>query len=357
MSSILRLLSLPKLARYWFSLTRSIMSLDSELDFVSSRSDTTLNHRDRLATFKNDWPHKFLSDKQMVAAGFYFLCRKIDGRVCDDVKCEYCGIEVGMWTEGDDPLQDHVKYSPNCWFIRRMKNEGYDIPPSDPRKSVFKLDRVVSSLKKLWINKNSQLAFPRYADLNSRLNTFVDWPISLAVKPDALSEAGLFYTGKGDQTVCFSCGGELRHWENADEPWTVHARRFSHCSYIDVVKGQEFIRQARMIDVKKSPRKAITLKDLNIVMRSHGDVKSMANPGASASSSSGATISVISVVQDSTPPSSQDGRLCKICYLNEMGVVFLPCGHVVACVECASKVANCVVCKQRLQATMRLFLS
>ena len=40
----------------------------------------------------------------------------------------------------------------------------------------------------------------------SRLNTFVDWPISLQQKPAELAAAGFFYSGRGDKVYCFSCG-------------------------------------------------------------------------------------------------------------------------------------------------------
>lgn len=353
---------------------------------------------DRLATFKNGWPLKFLSDKQMAAAGFYFLCKKEDGRICDDVKCIYCGIELGKWVEGDDPLQDHEKWSPNCWFLRRMKkgteDVGYDtcgslfIQPSNAKASAPKVNQVVSSLKKLGINKNSPPAFPHYATFDSRLRTFDSWPISLRLKPNVLSEAGFFYTGKGDQTLCFRCGGGLKHWEETDDPWTEHARWFSSCPYVGLVKGQEFINQ--VIGVKESPSEPITLQDLNTVIRAHSEVKptpslmAISEPSASSTSSmttarsSSNSISIstnsssnsicsstvsssaatsVSTGQGSSPSSSQDGRLCKICYQREMGVVFLPCGHVVACVYCASALTDCAVCRQRFTATMRLFLS
>lgn len=50
-------------------------------------------------------------------------------------------------------------------------------------------------------------------------------------------------SGKADQTLCFRCGGGLKHWEETDDPWTEHARWFSSCPYVKLVKGQEFINQ------------------------------------------------------------------------------------------------------------------
>lgn len=40
---------------------------------------------------------------------------------------------------------------------------------------------------------------------------------------------------------CFHCDGGLRHWDPHDDPWTEHARWFPRCSYVKLVKGQEFV--------------------------------------------------------------------------------------------------------------------
>lgn len=52
-----------------------------------------------------------------------------------------------------------------------------------------------------------------------------------------------------------------------------------------------------------------------------------------------------------------DARMCKICYGEELGAVFLPCGHIVACVKCAQGMVNCALCRQPVTMTIRTFLS
>ncbi len=43
---------------------------------------------------------------------------------------------------------------------------------------------------------------------------------------------------------CFSCDGGLRNWQPDDDPWTEHARWFSRCNFVRLVKGDEFIAKA-----------------------------------------------------------------------------------------------------------------
>merc|ERR1712051_547495 len=53
----------------------------------------------------------------------------------------------------------------------------------------------------------------------------------------------------------------------------------------------------------------------------------------------------------------KEQRTCKICMDGEVGVVFLPCGHLCSCVNCAPALKDCPVCRRAIQGTVRTFLS
>lgn len=53
----------------------------------------------------------------------------------------------------------------------------------------------------------------------------------------------------------------------------------------------------------------------------------------------------------------KEARLCKICMDSEVGIVFLPCGHLASCVNCAPNLQDCPVCRSAIKATVRTFLS
>ena len=44
---------------------------------------------------------------------------------------------------------------------------------------------------------------------------------------------------------CHFLGG-LRNWQPDDDPWTEHARWFTKCGYVRLIKGDEFI--AKCVD-------------------------------------------------------------------------------------------------------------
>lgn len=53
----------------------------------------------------------------------------------------------------------------------------------------------------------------------------------------------------------------------------------------------------------------------------------------------------------------KEARQCKICMDAEVGAVLLPCGHFVVCVDCASSLQDCPLCRQQIKATVRTFMS
>ena len=53
------------------------------------------------------------------------------------------------------------------------------------------------------------------------------------------------FTGTGDCTKCFHCGGRLKNWRPTDDAWWEHAFGFPYCVYVRYIKGEEFIRSVR----------------------------------------------------------------------------------------------------------------
>ena len=55
--------------------------------------------------------------------------------------------------------------------------------------------------------------------------------------------------------------------------------------------------------------------------------------------------------EDAEPPSKKHKTdECKICYDKLIDSVFVPCGHVLACMTCATSVEQCPICKSQCVA-------
>ena len=74
---------------------------------------------------------------QRAAAGFYFT------NLSDVVRCFFCGVQVCHWSEGDDALKEHQRWSPTCGFVKGLcvgnipllSNDQPEKSPQQPTRS------------------------------------------------------------------------------------------------------------------------------------------------------------------------------------------------------------------------------
>lgn len=48
---------------------------------------------------------------------------------------------------------------------------------------------------------------------------------------------------------------------------------------------------------------------------------------------------------------------CRRCTFNPVSVVFLPCGHLCTCTDCAPSIKHCMLCKQLVKGTVRTYMA
>ncbi|KAL3883106.1 hypothetical protein ACJMK2_029399 [Sinanodonta woodiana] len=98
---------------------------------------------------------------------------------------------------------------------------------------------------------------PQLKSLPVRLSTFHQWPL-VSPKPLQLAQAGLYYLGQKDYTVCYYCGGGLSLWTPEDDPEIEHERCYPHCELAKRRKQQYLNSCNKSISVSKQDR---TLED------------------------------------------------------------------------------------------------
>lgn len=290
--------------------------------------------QNRLKTF-HDWPCTFMDPKKLASAGFYYF------HVRDIVRCAFCNIDIGKWEEGDSAIDDHYRWSRNCPFLcdgEKVGNIPLNLNTNQIDLNYYGIEitkteqvKMLNDICELGIIKVKDPIHPRYNTKTKRLSSFKNWPKSMELKIDELSDAGFFYTNVGDQTICFYCGGGLKDWNMTDDPWKEHAKWFSKCSFVLMVKGITFINEVinhTLTDDKKYDNSIMNTEQVPVSDMNKKNVKYL-----------------------------NDFQLCKICYAEELGIVFLPCGHLVVCVKCSSSFSNCVICRKNILACVKTIIS
>ncbi|NWU67222.1 BIR7B protein, partial [Pterocles burchelli] len=276
------------------------------------------NEGRRLRTFWQ-WPSTSpVSARDLVKAGFFFVGPR------DEVQCFCCGGVLKDWEPGDCPLTEHMKFFPSCKFIC-----GEDVGNQEmlPLQEIFDTvdGQFLSFLQGIDNEETALPNEPEYPEMvteEMRLSTFQNWPQYTDMRPEQLARAGFFYTGHGDVVRCFYCDGGVRNWSFGDDPWREHAKWYPGCEFLLRSRGREFVS---------------SIQDLGFFFFFGKDASQMST--------------------EEQLRRLQEERMCKVCMDKDVSVVFVPCGHLVACGECALNLRLCPICRAVIRGSVRTFMS
>ncbi|KAK2903903.1 hypothetical protein Q8A73_010560 [Channa argus] len=329
------------------------------------------NEEVRLQTFSSWPPTAPVRPRDLAQAGLYYLGEH------DRVQCFCCGGMLASWEAGDNAWAEHNKHFPNCFFI--LGHDVGNIPLQGGTEVKGRSGRVNTSVP--------------MESFEERLDSFAS--VHHPVNPERLARAGFYSTGIGDMVLCFSCGGGLKGWQPEEDPWEEHAKHYPGCRFLLITKGPEFVNSIQLQHPQRSGPTSSHQngfsRDQNVVLQSamaqkaieigiepivvEKTIKEKIDRSGSAYSS------VEELIQDcynNTPENNtastdkqdedpleklrrlQREKLCKICMDREIGIVFIPCGHLVACKECSASLNKCPICcstiKQKVVALHQDFL-
>ncbi|NWU98035.1 XIAP ligase, partial [Upupa epops] len=337
----------------------------------------------RLTSFHN-WPlNDQLTPSELASAGFYYT------GAGDEVACFCCGGKLKQWEPSDRAWSEHKRHFPKCLFVL-----GQDVG-NVPREAVS------SELGRSALNNAQLPRNPAMAKYGRRLQTFVTW--IYPVDKELLAEAGFYSTGNGDHVVCFHCGGGLQEWKEKEDPWDQHAKWFPGCRFVRLEKGVEFINNIHLRDgcsdsTTKAAERTIIPEDtllqnplvqsaidmgfslseirntmekkLQMSGESHTSVEDLvADLSAQKEHTREEESNEIPVEEDeliqlhnlylSTEEKLwrlQEEKLCKICMAKDIAVVLIPCGHLVACKDCAEVFNKCPLCRTDIMKRQEVFM-
>ncbi|XP_064888412.1 baculoviral IAP repeat-containing protein 7 isoform X2 [Columba livia] len=306
----------------------------------------------RLRTFWQ-WPHTApVSARDLAKAGFFFVGPR------DQVQCFCCGGVLMDWGPGDCPVAEHLKFFSSCKFIR-----GEDAGNQEmfPLQEIF--DTVDGQFLSLLQGIDSEEAAPQNPEMvteEMRLSTFRNWPQYSDMHPEQLARAGFFYTGQGDVVKCFYCDGAVRNWSFRDDPWREHAKWYPECEFLLRSRGREFVSsvQEAFSSTLISPRDS-----WDQIEQDSSALQGAVQRETETSSSTEEMRSVQQKESDESWMSTeeqlrlQEERMCKVCMDRDVSVVFVPCGHLVTCGECASNLRLCPICRAVIRESVRTFMS
>ncbi|NWS76704.1 XIAP ligase, partial [Crotophaga sulcirostris] len=350
--------------------TRQVVDMS---DNLYPKNPAMCSEETRLKSF-HDWPlDGHLTPKELANAGFYYT------GVGDQVACFCCGGKLKKWEPSDRAWSEHKRHFPKCFFVL-----GRDVG-NVPSESVH------DDLGRSGLNNAEHPRNPSMAKYGRRLQTFLTW--IYPVDKERLAEAGFYSIGNGDHVVCFHCGGGLQEWKENEDPWDQHAKWFPGCRFVRKEKGLEFINNVHLRDgcrdstvnallqnplVQSAIDMGFSLSEIRNTMEkklqmsgeSHTSVEDLiADLSAQKENPREEDPNIIPVEKDelihlqdlylSTEEKLrrlQEEKLCKICMAKDISVVLIPCGHLVACKECAGALNECPLCRTDIMKRQEVFM-
>ncbi|XP_005995619.1 E3 ubiquitin-protein ligase XIAP isoform X2 [Latimeria chalumnae] len=299
----------------------------------------------RLGTYQN-WPgYAPVTPSELSNAGFYYT------GTGDRVECFCCGEKLTSWEPGDRAWLEHKKHFPYCLFI--LGHDVGNVP--------LEAESTVSSPK-----------HPDRARYEERIQTFTRWPY--LVNPDELARAGFFSTGG------------LKDWRREDDVWEQHAKWFPGCKYLVKMRGQNFVNHVQLrpstVQDQQMPQAEENplLKGALQMGFSMDLVEKVINRKLQVTGENYPTLNALvsdllktqgemhqEPVQEESEEKDlsveeklkrlREEKICKICMDKNVSIVFIPCGHLVACKECAEVLNKCPICCAFVVQKVRAYLS
>ncbi|XP_067914728.1 baculoviral IAP repeat-containing protein 7-like [Heterodontus francisci] len=329
----------------------------------------------------------------------------------------FCSAILRRWSPGRQARSEQGKCCPprTCTCTLDLDSDPID-PGADPgvkRQEADVVDgQIISQLQRMSME---ELVPPINVEMEmeeARLSTFENWPANLTIRPPQLARAGFFYTGHRDNVKCFHCDGELRNWELGDDPWMEHAKWFPRCEYLLQVKGRDYVNRIQQLhshimestatdDAALSPLMQSTVVQRVLQMgfdrslietlvhskyllngTQYSSVSDLLSDLLGAEEGGRERRQLNSGVdqrprQASHAPSERreataqgrdlsaeeqlrqlkNERTCKVCLDKEVSIVFIPCGHLVVCRDCAPNLRSCPICRALIRGSVRAFMS
>uniref|UniRef100_A0A8D9ECF1 Death-associated inhibitor of apoptosis 2 n=1 Tax=Cacopsylla melanoneura TaxID=428564 RepID=A0A8D9ECF1_9HEMI len=356
----------------------------------------------RLLTFAS-WPRDNpLGPQNLAVAGFFY-----DGRG-DQVRCFHCDGGLLKWTAGDEPWSEHARWFPECHFVMLVKGEQFieDTIKANPpitsadvflnhkfyTKAPTKRSKVTNEQVQEFMNSPPAIAALQMGLDSSRVKTAIRHRLESSgysfSSAESLMEAALdvqfdenndvddvwgtppdsppVLLSAPSHSVIINRGpqnqGSVSPQGGADDNSTDTEEEASSGSQPVATADPQGGEDREQREREEEARRGEEEREGGVVVEVE---ESKASGGRENENTNAAVVSSESVLYEDNKNESledevrrlREARLCKICMDKEVGVVLLPCGHLVTCVVCASSLPRCPVCRENIKATVRTFLS
>ena len=317
-------------------------SVSAPVNRVPASKPNYASEHARLHTFIN-WPKDCpVQPKELIDAGFYYTGNE------DKVECFKCGIILAGWEPEDTPWGEHEKWAKDCPLVaEHFQRRNPQSPSQGHRAQVLPQEQTWETPVAKLGNHPEPIAGPSETKQEMKASNVVRLPSEQGECPKGSEQdrktkdsSKPFYVQEAVQTIVES--GQY-DYGTVNEAY----------QYRTKIEGKKINSMNELLDAVQSyvntSNKKCTPEDNSAASN---------NPSTN---SGGFSLCVNPESLKKIDHKYADAHRCKICLDAEIGIVFLPCGHIVCCPECAKKIQKgdclCPICRKHIQNTIRSYLT
>lgn len=218
-----------------------------------------------------------------------------NGDLC---RCYQCGGVLCNWKANENPFEEHASFFPHCKFIRHIKNDLYFEYVDFKKKLIGLRSKIDNSYAEKDIDCMRQISFQNYIEMKK-------------------SSEKLY------QRLKLSSKNKVEN----DSFDILKQYLGEYFFFFDCQKLFKFLRSLNIINDSVSEDQLFSL-----------------DPEQTAA---------VGVMEN--PASRPDKLNCIICCDKQIQIVFVPCGHQLACLECSRQITDCPMCRKKIEQKIRTF--
>ncbi|XP_063060009.1 baculoviral IAP repeat-containing protein 2 isoform X2 [Engraulis encrasicolus] len=352
----------------------------AEAGALTNVSNSAMQQCDeRLLTFVN-WPSRIpVRPDQLAKAGFYYVGRN------DDVKCFCCDGGLRCWESGDDPWVEHAKWFPRCEYLLQEKGQEF------VHQIQARFPRLFEQLLTNGDGNSREIGDPpvvllgpgedRSEDAIMMNTPVVKSALEMGFDRNLVKQtvqSKILASGENYKTVqelvsdLLSAEDEKREEEKelfaeemASDGFTFLKKH--HTALTQRLKSVKTLMEHLLEENVISQEEYDTINNCSTVKRQTAQLIDLVLTKGNAAAEvfrnwiKKNDVFLLRDLMDLPMEEQlrrlQEERTCKVCMDKEVNIVFIPCGHLVVCKECAPSLRKCPICRGVVKGTVRTFLS
>ncbi|XP_032878241.1 baculoviral IAP repeat-containing protein 3-like [Amblyraja radiata] len=354
------------------------------------RHPEMLSYDTRLQTFSS-WPvRNFIQPEQLSRAGFYYVGQN------DDVKCFYCDGGLRSWEAGDDPWVEHAKWFPRCEYLLQEKGQTFvnQIQARFPNLLDFQLHSSSDDiLEETQTSARFEPGEDRSEDAVMMNTPVVKGAMEMGFGRKLVKQTvqrKIVISGENYKSVIELVTDLLnaedderqddkeRKLEEMTEDVLLLKKNCAALSHnltnviplLEDLEMRSIISKMESNAIKQKPCANEQVKELvDVIIHKESaaaeafrDTLLKYEPELHEKlyvqqSLSYSASDMMGLSMEEQLRRLQEERTCKVCMDKEVSVVFITCGHLVVCTDCAPSLRKCPICRDTIKGTVRTFLS